>query len=191
MIKLINSWAGQIIVSVIIGVILELILPECKNKKYIKIVIGMFIVFSIISPIIEKVFGKDLIKDIFSEYSNYLDNNYQISTNIDSKKNIEEVYKSNLNADIKAKLLEKGYSINYANIEIETNDTNYGKINKIDLQISKTITKEEVSVVNKVEINISNTVKNKESSISAEEKEDLISYICETYDIEKENITIN
>lgn len=39
MISWISSWAQGIVVSVIIGTIIEMILPEGSSKKYIKIVI--------------------------------------------------------------------------------------------------------------------------------------------------------
>ena len=39
MISWFNSWAQGIILAVIIVTILEMIVPEGKNKKYIKIVI--------------------------------------------------------------------------------------------------------------------------------------------------------
>lgn len=57
MISWFNSWAQGIILAVIIVTILEMIVPEGKNKKYIKIVMGVYITFTIISPIITKVTG--------------------------------------------------------------------------------------------------------------------------------------
>ena len=52
-----NGWIQGIVVAVIITIIVEMILPEGNSKKYIKIVLGIFIVFSIISPIIGEVTG--------------------------------------------------------------------------------------------------------------------------------------
>ena len=49
--QFINNWASGLIVAVIIATIIELILPENKNKKYVKMVSGIFILFTIISPI--------------------------------------------------------------------------------------------------------------------------------------------
>ena len=51
MISWFNSWAQGIILAVIIVTILEMIVPEGKNKKYIKIVMGVYITFTMISPI--------------------------------------------------------------------------------------------------------------------------------------------
>ena len=40
MINFLSSWAEQVILAVIIATILELILPNSKNKKYVQMVIG-------------------------------------------------------------------------------------------------------------------------------------------------------
>ena len=42
-----NTWLQGIIVCVIIVTIIELILPSGSTKKYIKVVLGMFILFNI------------------------------------------------------------------------------------------------------------------------------------------------
>ena len=52
MIQFLSSWAEQIVLAVIIATIIELILPQNRNKKYIQMVIGIYILFNIISPII-------------------------------------------------------------------------------------------------------------------------------------------
>ena len=54
MIQFLSSWAEQIVLAVIIATIIELILPQNRNKKYIQMVIGIYILFNIISPIIKK-----------------------------------------------------------------------------------------------------------------------------------------
>ena len=54
MISFISSWTQGIIVSVIIASIIEMILPDGNCQKYVKVVIGVFILFSIVSPVISK-----------------------------------------------------------------------------------------------------------------------------------------
>ena len=49
----ISVWARSIVISVILAIMIEMILPENNSKKYIKIIVGIFIVYSIISPIFE------------------------------------------------------------------------------------------------------------------------------------------
>ena len=53
MINFISSWAEQIVLAVIIATIIELILPKNKNRKYIQMVIGVYVLFNIISPVIK------------------------------------------------------------------------------------------------------------------------------------------
>ena len=52
MINGISSWAEQVIIAVIIGTIIEMILPKGNTEKYIKTVIGIYILYTIISPVI-------------------------------------------------------------------------------------------------------------------------------------------
>ena len=63
----ISAWAQGIIIAVIVGSIIQMLLPENKNKKYIKVVIGIYILFSILSPIV----GKNLSLDDYN-FDNYL-----------------------------------------------------------------------------------------------------------------------
>ena len=53
MIENISVWAEQIIIAVVIATLIEMILPEGNNRKYIKAVIGVYILFTIISPILK------------------------------------------------------------------------------------------------------------------------------------------
>ena len=43
MIEFFRSWCEGIIVAVIIAMLIEAILPEGNNKKYVKVVIGIYI----------------------------------------------------------------------------------------------------------------------------------------------------
>lgn len=66
-----STWAKSIILAVIVSTIIQMILPEGNNKKYIKTVIGLYILFTIISPIISKISGGNSTIDV-SKYENYL-----------------------------------------------------------------------------------------------------------------------
>ena len=45
MISQISIWAKAIIIATLIGTILHMVLPEGNNKKYIKVIIGIFIFY--------------------------------------------------------------------------------------------------------------------------------------------------
>lgn len=134
MIEIINSWAQKIIIVVIICTIIEMILPEGKNKKYIKTVIGIYVVFTIVFPIISKINNNTL--DLNKYFK--IENNETIETSspvmVDTNEYIEEVYKEKLKTDIKTKIEAMNYSVKNIDLEIETeNEENYGTILKLEL----------------------------------------------------------
>ena len=49
MIEFISNWASGIIVTIIVITILEMLLPNNKNKKYIKVLMGIYLIFCMIS----------------------------------------------------------------------------------------------------------------------------------------------
>ena len=55
MIVFFKNWCEGIIVAVIISIIIEAILPEGNHKKYVKVVIGIYLVFTILNPFLGKL----------------------------------------------------------------------------------------------------------------------------------------
>lgn len=201
MIDFINSWAKGIILAVIIATIIEIILPEGNNKKYVKTIIGIYMLFVIVYPLITKISNKNInlesiIENTNNKMSEYKTNSIELQTNA----YIEETYKQKLEDDISKKINEKGYSLNSLDINIKTqNDETYGEINSIYMQIYKTEqnnenhTENTINNIENVEVKISNTVKNeiKKESISADDIKNIKEYISTTYMIEAEKIHIN
>lgn len=198
MINFINSWAQGIILAVIIATIIEIILPEGKNKKYVKTVIGIYILFTIIYPLINK-FTKlninKLIENTTKQMSTYQENN---SLKIDTDKYIESTYKKKIEEDIKNKANEKNLNITFLNVYIETEDENrYGMLNNLVMKVEKGKTKEKNSnTVNQIkEVNISKNVQNNETienkTVTEKEINEFKEYINTTYYLEKEKIHIN
>ena len=196
MIEFLSSWAQGIIVAVIIATLIEMILPNSSSKKYVKVVIGMYILFTIVSPIIKKLGGKDInlnTIDIekYEQQISKSDNTISRKFEDNNTRSIKDIYVSNLKADISAKLKEKGYEIDTSDIQIK-DDENY-TIEKITLKLIKTEQKQEKNneiVINTVEIG--NTISQKDSkTLSDDEKQEVKDYISETYDIDKKNINIS
>ena len=196
MIEFLSSWAQGIIVAVIIATLIEMILPNSSSKKYVKVVIGMYILFTIVSPIIKKVGGKDINLNTINieKYEQQIaksDNTISRKCEDNNTRSIKDIYVSNLKADISAKLKEKGYEIDTSDIQIK-DDKNY-TIEKITLKLIKTEQKQEKNneiVINTVEIG--NTISQKDSkTLSDDDKQEVKDYISETYDIDKKNINIS
>ncbi len=190
MVNWLNTWAQRIIIVVIICTIIEMILPEGKNKKYIKIVMCIYVVFTIISPIIAKINNKEKI-----DLEKYLDVNVsnetiETSATVDTNKSIEEVYKEKLKEDVKEKLLSINYETKNVNLEIETkNDNTYGSILSLEVTVSKE--KEEKSEntirINKVTIGENNRDK---ADLTKEEIDKIKKCLAENYKIDEEKISV-
>jgi len=196
MIEFLSSWAQGIIVAVIIATLIEMILPNSSSKKYVKVVIGMYILFTIVSPIIKKVGGKDINLNTINieKYEQQIsksDNTISRKFEDNNTRSIKDIYVSNLKADISAKLKEKGYNIDTSDIQIK-DDENY-TIEKITLKLIKMEQEQEKNneiVINNVEIG--NTISQKDSkTLSDDDKQEVKDYISETYDIDKKNINIS
>ena len=211
MIDFISAWAKQIVIAVIIATIIEVIVPNGNSKKYIKTIIGVFILFNIITPIIDKVTNGSLnIESIinFEEYAQQMEikESKFNSLETNNSSNIKDIYLYNLKRDIRSKLESKECIVNSIDINIDEN--NEYKIKKIILDVkkdkntnNKTDT-ENNSKVNKVVINeieeVNIKVKNEKKedtnsvrNLNNKEKNDIKDYLSSTYDINSRNIIIN
>lgn len=117
MISFISKWAEQVIIAVIVATIIELILPNNKNKKYIQMVIGVYILFTIISPIIS---NKEEL--VIEKYNNLIENTLATDAVIDQSsmdKRLEKIYLDELEKDVKKRFEDEGITVKKCNIEAE------------------------------------------------------------------------
>ena len=176
MVTYISSWARQIILAVIVGIILEMILsPKSKNTKYIKTVIGIYVMYTIIVPVMNLINGEEI------DFSNIDYEKYFTNTDIymEMEENIKEVadnnfkesFELNLKQDIENKLNKKGFIVSSVKLQIELNEKSeeYGSIKEIEIGVSKKEKVNEEIVVNKVNIE-----EQEESNILSEKEENNI-----------------
>ena len=137
MIENLNTWAKSIILAVIVVSILEMILPNNKTKKYVKMVMGIFILYNIISPIIKDKSVLTFSEVELEEYKS--DNSNTIEVNQESMdKRLEELYIEEIEKDITKKVEKKGYIVKSCTVKakITGNEDDVG-ITKINLKIEK------------------------------------------------------
>ena len=206
----INTWAQGIIVAVIIATIIEMILPNSSSSKYIKVVIGIFVLFTIVSPIVNKFSNNNISNEIdFDSYvQSSTDETVATSMTINNEDTIRKMYEENLKIDIKTKITQKGYIVGDISLEI-LNDNNY-TLNKIDLKI---IAKNEsttqngnsssnnvttiVENIENIKIDIGGSRKDEQtqqsepSIISETEKRKLKQYLSSVYEVNENNILVN
>lgn len=201
-----NTWLQGIIVCVIIATIIELILPSGSTKKYIKVVLGMFIVFNIITPVINKITKNNFeISSIINmdEYSKKMktyetSSQNQVSSNA-NEQTIKQIYISKLEKDIKNKLKEKNYTV--SKIKIEINENEEYSIKQINLLIQKDEEETEEKQANAIEIENIETIniqvnenivpEQKEENISTNEISKIKQYLASEYQINEKQININ
>lgn len=195
MINAMSTWAKSIILAVIVSTIIQMILPEGNNKKYIKTVIGLYILFTIISPIISKISGGNSMIDV-SKYENYFNVETTTASANVIDKNLDNTYISSIKSDIKNRMKQKGYKVNNidANIELK-NEEAYGTINSLKISLERleeNSNNSNIQAVNKIEIKISNNTNEvKQNNLTSMEKQEIKNYLSETYSIKKENIEVD
>ena len=60
-----NNWCESLIISVILVLLIELLVENNKNKKYIQVITGIFIMFVTLNPFIELLNNNDFDTDFF------------------------------------------------------------------------------------------------------------------------------
>lgn len=192
--------------SVIIATIIEMLLPKNGNGKYVKVVIGVFVLFSIVSPVISKIRGGN--NDVI-EFDSYLEkaetsNVQATSVNIDNENAIKSMYEENLKVDIKSKINQKGYTV--GEVQLDILDDNQYTLNKIDIKIteknegafSKANAQKATTIIDNIEnvkINLGGSAKDngkqeEQSVISESEKRKLKEYLSSVYEVNENNISV-
>lgn len=200
MLEWFKSWATGIVIAVIIATIIEMILPNSTSKKYIKIIIGIFIVYTIINPVIGSFKGEDLnnyikVENYIKSSSNALQTN-EVSDNAQSS--IKKIYAQNLQNDLKTKLKEKGYISNNINISI-SNDDKYN-IERIDIKVDEKVTnsnqdekqvKTIVDNIKAIKIKVKKDDSQNNAIITENDKNEIKEYIKQIYQIDLNNINVS
>ena len=137
MIEFLSTWAKNIGLSIIVISILEMLLPNNKTKKYVRMVFGMYIIFNIISPFINNKDILDVSSFDLEKYANYTSNQTSgEQTSMDNR--IEEIYIEELEKDITKKVEDLGYQVVTCNVYATLSSENEESyIEQITLTVEK------------------------------------------------------
>lgn len=169
MVEFFKNWCEGIIVAVVISIIVESILPDGNNKKYVKVVIGIYIIFTILNPFLGKI-------DTEIKIPNELNLATVETASVDTE-NIRKLYANGIEETLK-KNIEEEFECKVNHIEISYDET-YENIEKINLKIQEN----GVSEIEKVEIGNQTQAKEIEQNY-----EEIKNYIAENYELEKDKI---
>lgn len=216
MIEFLSSWAKSLGLAIVIVSILEMLLPNNKNKKYIRMVMGIYIIFNIVSPFIKNQ-DKFNIENI--DIEKYLSSNGESVEVISEEVNqtsmnerIKDLYIEELEKDISKKIEEQGYKVNSCKVKATiSSEENKTEIKEIKLKVEKNNNSQEnkqneknvedkivteIQKIKKVDTTI-NTQKEEEqetkdeSTISKSDIQNIKKFLIEEYEVNEKCLKIN
>lgn len=208
-----SAWIKGLGLAIVIVSILEMLLPNNKTKKYIRMVMGIYVLFTIVSPFIKH-------QDVFKAENFDLDEytSTQTSTTLNQSsmdERIQELYIQELEKDISKKLKEKGYETTSCKVKAQISDEEEEtKITKIKIKVQKSQEEvkpsEEEKIENKVvteiqkikpiDTSIQKQDENKKEENEAEDKKTKINradiqnikkFLIEEYGVSEKCLEIN
>lgn len=191
-ISFISTWLKDIVILFVIISIAELIMPKGNMKKYINMVIGLLIIFTIISPFAKLLKLNFNFEQTVFNYSkpNIIRDIEENQLYIQQEKQIEKIYKEKISKEITELIQEKtDYIVVDINIEIKTGKETYGEIDYLDISIGQENNDRGKIHIGKVKpVEIQNNTKAEE--VSHEGYEDIKKLVSNSYlvDIDKINI---
>lgn len=190
MIEFMSSWVKGLGLAIVIVSILEMLLPNNKTKKYIRVVMGIYILFTMISPFINNQKILDSNQFNLEDYTST-----ETSTTLDQSsmnERIQELYIQELEKDIVKKLKEKGYEVTSCKVKAQISDKEEEtQITKIKIKVQKLLEsenemkQEEQNLEDKVVTEIQK-IKPVDTTIKQEETEEK-----ETNEEENKNTKVN
>lgn len=181
MLSFLVSWAEQLIIALIIIVMIEMIIPNSSYRKYIKLVLGIFIIYTIFSPLVNNKMNKIEFGEMFAKEFKTANITYNETAAINYEQQIEETYKEKFKEALSENLKEKGYELKNMNLDV-TYEKEEIQIKKLELKISR-LKKSDVITIEKVKIT-------DESGISDKDIEKVKEEISNTYNIDSSKILI-
>jgi len=120
MIEKISSYVSSIVALILAITMIELLLPDTRNKKYVMFASSLIIVLSVVNPIL-KVFGSEInvnkeiekIQKEMKTYENTSVTKYQL------EENVYNAYVENLKNNMRARLEDIGYRVLQTEIQVD------------------------------------------------------------------------
>ncbi len=200
MIEALERWVSNIAAIVFFVVLIEILLPSGKTKKYIGFVTGILVVVTIMSPVV-KALGGELKFDL-PDIGNPPEQMSQSSAqneqrlNMVQSRQVMRVYTDKLESSIKEQLIGlKNAKCSDVECEVFENENSgkIGEIKSIEVFISAEPQKEKQMGIKPLDINI-NITKDKidktDKEVPVEVRNEVIQRITTMYEIEPSKINI-
>ena len=207
MINFFSNWIEGIAVAVIISTIFEMLLPNGNIKKYVKMILGIYIIFCIIAPFTDtKVLGESELFKKIDEYTN--DSEIKNYSEYDTNKKINKIYESTFEKDLIKTIEKEGFTVYKCSVKgnfnaedenagiteisiiLESKKTSKNNLNDNDKTEGEDI--DGIDEIKKVKINVSKkNVENNIEDVVAKDIDTLKKYLSKHYEIDKGIIKIH
>lgn len=201
MIEFLSSWAKNLGVTIVLVSIFEMLLPNNKTKKYIRAVLGVFVLFNIISPFIN---NKEKLSMSSIDLENYTINEKSEVNQSSMDDRIQKLYEDQLEKDIKNKLNEKGYNVTSCKVKANIAENEKSSITKIKLEVEKSKEEQTTNVENKIVTEVqkikpintkiendTNEEKTSSKKISKSDIQSIKKFLSEEYGVSEKCLEIN
>lgn len=201
MIEFLSSWAKNLGVTIVLVSIFEMLLPNNKTKKYIRTVLGVFVLFNIISPFIN---NKEKLSMSSIDLENYTINEKSEVNQSSMDDRIQKLYEDQLEKDIKNKLNEKGYNVTSCKVKANIAENEKSSITKIKLEVEKSKEEQTTNVENKIVTEVqkikpintkiendTNEEKTSSKKISKSDIQSIKKFLSEEYGVSEKCLEIN
>lgn len=208
MIDYFSEWAQNLTLAIVIVSLFEMLLPNNKTKKYIKVVMGLYILFNIISPFVKNDFSIQLENIVENSKSQTTSTEAVDQTSMDTR--LKQICKEELEKDIKQKIEGQGYIVESCKVDIKIeeqtdiekitlkvkkeNKTNEEKENKKEEQEKQNdIQQKLVKEVQKIKkVQIGETKKNSnEQNLSTQDISNIKNFLIKEYEVNEKCLKIN
>ena len=219
MIEFLSSWAKSLGLAIVIVSILEMLLPNNKNKKYIRMVMGIYIIVNIISPFIKNqdifnIENIDIEKYALNETGETQLSKEEVNQTSMNER-IKDLYIEELEKDITKKLEEQGYKVNSCKVKATiSEEESKTEIKEVKINVEKSENAEEtkqdeenvedklvteIQKIKKVDTTV-NTQKEEQNEQEKQEKENEVSksdiqnikkFLIEEYEVNEKCLKIN
>lgn len=208
MIDYFSEWAQNLTLAIVIVSLFEMLLPNNKTKKYIKVVMGLYILFNIISPFVKNDFSIQLENIVENSKSQTTSTEAVDQTSMDTR--LKQICKEELEKDIKQKIEGQGYIVESCKVDIKIeeqtdiekitlkvkkeNKTNEEKENKKEEQEKQNdIQQKLVKEVQKIKkVQIGETKKNSnEQNLSTQDISNIKNFLTKEYEVNEKCLKIN
>lgn len=113
MINFVVECVESIIIAIIFVIIIEMLLPNGANKKYVQMISGIYLMFTILNPFLG-LFNKEIDIDLFENYKSV-----ETSVNMTDEK-LKSYYIESLKTTMKSQLKELGFDVNKINVLLDS-----------------------------------------------------------------------